>query len=204
MHLILYQLPKFQATQKHYQEKKAESVLQQGKPKIATSTPEKLILEQKAKEKLEKLEKQKMGRKKKACKKKTKTAHPVEESFSEDEDEPQLILESDVESETFSDLEPEKDFEPDLNFGKSDFCITKFKLEDKTGIKHYVGQILEVDGYQYKMNFMRKVNVCVNKFVCLEKQDIAWIGEKKTHCHKSSTNTSRNNIQTKANVKFHH
>ncbi len=67
----------------------------------------------------------------------------IEDSSSEDE--PQSLPESDLDMhmEIFSDLVEPEEFEADLTFGKDDFCVVQFPLNVKSGIKHYIDQILK-------------------------------------------------------------
>lgn len=104
-----------------------------------------------------------------------RASHCTEDSSSEDEPKALPSSESDVDLETFSDLETE--FQPNLNFGKNDFCVVQLPLQEQNGMKHYVGQILEIEGENFKLNFMRKVATGVNVFVFLEKPDVAWISK---------------------------
>lgn len=60
--------------------------------------------------------------------------------YSSSDADPEHLLEDDSDDpETFSDLEQNgnQDFCPDLNFGKTDFCVVKFDMENGPGLKHY-------------------------------------------------------------------
>lgn len=153
---------------------------------IATSTPEVEKINQKAAEKEAKVAKKlfaKDNSKKKAKKGKNKKKAPMHESDSSDLDvEPLNLTDTSDYSETFSDLEQDREDTPtiDFNFKENDFCVVKFFMDEKQDqLKHFVGQILEYDSEKnaYKMNFLRK-NTGTNfndTFHFPQVKDEAWV-----------------------------
>ncbi len=133
-----------------------------------------------------------------------KAQRHIEESSSEDEPEYLAVSDTDMDPETFSDLEAKQEFQPDLNFGKDDFCVVEFELNEKSGSKHYVGKILEIEGENFKIDFMRKTTGD-NTFVFLENSDIAWINKNrivtKVNALKLGT-TSRQNRKISFDIKL--
>ncbi len=80
------------------------------------------------------------------CMKRSREAKPVcvvKDDYSSIDDDV-VLLQSDFDPETFSDLEEAE--ETSLQLVNDDFCVVKFFINERRDqVKHYIGQIFESD-----------------------------------------------------------
>lgn len=143
---------------------------------IATSTPEKLKLQQKAEKRKAKV----------ATKRVLFTKKPRKETESEEELESYLSCSSDESFESFSELEKDTtlqffDGKLDRPLMKDEFVLIEFSDKNKSKFKfYYVGQYTGVtasDG-AYEINFLRRNRKLENTFFFPNIPDIADVPEK--------------------------
>ncbi len=161
-------LPKANARKKAVNSKRVRKTV------IATNTPEKLKIE----ERYNKKKKQFCaddGKSRKRGRPAKRKLIQVSEGSSDEDDPMPLVTNDDSDLDPFSDLEDEAaEFQPDLNFDKDDFCVVKFTMNETNEIKHYVGQIVQLEEETCEINFMRK-SVGVNHFIFPSIADQAWV-----------------------------